>query len=231
MDAALLEVVGKAAGIGGVSLGVFLLLFRNLIRKLVFPQLTREQAFHIIKMMMWFIFLIAFLGIVSWLAGQYISRSIPSASVPPSPSHVRGSALIYDGFRPNAYNKSGFQFSAQSIVGWDSRSADVLASTNEGEGLTDLFIPYDAKDYKNPDLDSGARSGIREMPEVNLDSVSRCPSDGYEYHWHKSRIGAIYCVRWRDGIGYSAIRIHTLDNDRIGFDYINIDPSSGRASR
>ena len=74
MEVSLLEVVGKAAGIGGIGLGVFLLLFRNLIRKLVFPQLTSAQAFHIIKMMMWFIFSIAFAGISAWLASEYLRR-------------------------------------------------------------------------------------------------------------------------------------------------------------
>lgn len=74
MESSLLEVVGKAAGIGGIGLGVFLLLFRNLIRKLVFPQLTSAQAFHIIKMMMWFIFSIAFAGIIAWVASEYLRR-------------------------------------------------------------------------------------------------------------------------------------------------------------
>jgi hypothetical protein len=63
MDAELLKTVGQVAGIGGVALGVFLLIFRELIRKAVLPKLTRED-FRLILVGVWSI---AVLGIIAWV--------------------------------------------------------------------------------------------------------------------------------------------------------------------
>lgn len=50
MDKEILEFVGKMAGIGGISLGIFLILFREIIRRNIFSSLTKEQSYKIIKM-------------------------------------------------------------------------------------------------------------------------------------------------------------------------------------
>ena len=50
MDPALLEALGKAAGIGGLALGVFLVIFRNIIRKNIFPRLPAESAYRVIRL-------------------------------------------------------------------------------------------------------------------------------------------------------------------------------------
>jgi hypothetical protein len=142
---------------------------------------------------------------------------------------VRGSAIVYDGFR--AYGKSGFRFASRELVGWDSREADLLAAKPEGQSTTHLFLPYDAESYKNPSLDSNARAGIQEISGSTLDSIGSCPSDGYLHHWYKPKPGRLYCVRWRDGIGYSAIRVDTIDSDRIGFDYVILQSSNSPGQR
>lgn len=67
MDQALLEVLGKAAGIGGLALGVFLLIFRSVIRKNIFPKLHDESAYRLIRLMLVLTFLISALGIGAWI--------------------------------------------------------------------------------------------------------------------------------------------------------------------
>jgi hypothetical protein len=67
MDQALLEVLGKAAGIGGLALGVFLLIFRSIIRKNIFPKLPDESAYRLIRLMLVLTFLISALGIGAWI--------------------------------------------------------------------------------------------------------------------------------------------------------------------
>ena len=52
LDTKLLEVVGQIAGIGGLSLGVLLLIFRDVIRKKIFPMLTKEQAYKLLKLLL-----------------------------------------------------------------------------------------------------------------------------------------------------------------------------------
>jgi hypothetical protein len=44
MDTELIKTVGQVAGIGGIALGVFLLLFCDLIRKQIFPMLAQREA-------------------------------------------------------------------------------------------------------------------------------------------------------------------------------------------
>jgi len=63
----MLEVVGQVAGIGGLSLGVLLLLFREIIRKNIFPNLTKTQAYSIIKLIVVLTFIVAAFGIVAWV--------------------------------------------------------------------------------------------------------------------------------------------------------------------
>ena len=69
METETLKVLGQVAGIGGIALGVFMVLFRDLIRGVfqnIFPQLTKQQATEIIKMAMFFIWSLALVGILAW---------------------------------------------------------------------------------------------------------------------------------------------------------------------
>jgi hypothetical protein len=63
MTADVLRVVGQVAGIGGIALGVFLLLFREVIRKKVFPMLTREQGYRLLRMVLVLVWSVAVLGV------------------------------------------------------------------------------------------------------------------------------------------------------------------------
>ena len=47
MDANLLQTLGQIAGIGGLSVGVALLVFRDVIRKNIFPKLTARTGTNI----------------------------------------------------------------------------------------------------------------------------------------------------------------------------------------
>lgn len=76
METELLKVVGQVAGIGGIALGVFLLLFRDLIRQVfqkIFPQLTKQQATDIIKLAMILIWSLALVGILAWIGVSLLS--------------------------------------------------------------------------------------------------------------------------------------------------------------
>ena len=49
MDTELIKTVGQVAGIGGIALGVFLLLFRDLIRKQIFPTLAKREGYRLLR--------------------------------------------------------------------------------------------------------------------------------------------------------------------------------------
>jgi hypothetical protein len=62
----LLLTVGKIAGIGGIALGVVLIIFREVIRKNIFPNLAQVQGFRIIRLIVVLTFCIAALGVAAW---------------------------------------------------------------------------------------------------------------------------------------------------------------------
>ena len=50
METELLKTVGQVAGIGGITLGVLLLLFRDIIRQNIFPKLPPPEAYRLLRL-------------------------------------------------------------------------------------------------------------------------------------------------------------------------------------
>lgn len=49
MDSNLFKIVGVIAGIGGIAIATVVLIFREVIRKEIFPQLTKHQAYILLN--------------------------------------------------------------------------------------------------------------------------------------------------------------------------------------
>lgn len=71
MEPELLKSLGQIAGIGGISLGVLLLVFREVIRKNVFPMLSRDQAYKILRLTMVLVWSIAVIGVGAWVINAH----------------------------------------------------------------------------------------------------------------------------------------------------------------
>jgi hypothetical protein len=67
MDMSILKVMGQLAGIGGLALGVFLLLLRDIIRKKIFPGLDQPSSYHLLWWITSAAWSIAVIGIVAWV--------------------------------------------------------------------------------------------------------------------------------------------------------------------
>ena len=67
MDLEIVKVVGQVAGIGGLSIGFVILIFRDIIRKNIFPSLTKSQSFRIILIVVICTWSIALSGIGAWV--------------------------------------------------------------------------------------------------------------------------------------------------------------------
>src|SRR3954452_11426105 len=67
MDAQVLRTVGQVAGIGGLALGVFLLLFRDIIRKNIFPKLPPAEAYRLLRLITGAVWSVALAGIAAWV--------------------------------------------------------------------------------------------------------------------------------------------------------------------
>lgn len=65
-----LEIVSRVAGIGGLSIGLILLIFREVIHKNVFPTLTQEQAYKILNRIIILVTLVALTGIGAWIVSE-----------------------------------------------------------------------------------------------------------------------------------------------------------------
>lgn len=67
MNAEFFKTLGQVAGIGGVALGVFLVLFREIIRKSIFPQLKKDDAYQLLRLITILVFIVAITGIAAWV--------------------------------------------------------------------------------------------------------------------------------------------------------------------
>jgi hypothetical protein len=90
MSGHLFEIIGKTAGIGGIALGILLVLFRDIIRKL-FPNLTRKQTYNLLVLMVSLVWMIALAGLASW---TYVSAH--PITNPGSPKETRQSSAERD---------------------------------------------------------------------------------------------------------------------------------------
>jgi hypothetical protein len=72
MDTGILKIAGQVAGIGGLALGVFLLLFREIIRKNIFPKLPPAEAYRLLRLITVAVWSVAIVGIAAWV---YTSQS------------------------------------------------------------------------------------------------------------------------------------------------------------
>ncbi len=62
----LFEIGGKIAGVAGLTIATLLIVFREIIRKKIFPNLTKDQGFRILRLIIISTLIIAFSGIISW---------------------------------------------------------------------------------------------------------------------------------------------------------------------
>lgn len=67
MNIEVLESLGKIAGIAGISIGALVIIFNGILKKQIFPSLTRDQSYSIIRMMIIAAGLLVILGIASWI--------------------------------------------------------------------------------------------------------------------------------------------------------------------
>ncbi len=113
-----LVLLGKIAGIGGISLGVFLLLFRELVRKQIFPTLTKRDAYRLIRLFMCLTFFVAVLGIAAWLFGDRFPESSGRPYVLPATAFWRNGlteAVVQfknSGSSPAYHNRTQIEFFA-----------------------------------------------------------------------------------------------------------------------
>jgi hypothetical protein len=74
MDAGLLKTLGQTLGVGGLGLGIFFLLFRELIRKSIFPKLSKHDAYNFLRLISILVWSVAVIGIGAWIFGDRLQQ-------------------------------------------------------------------------------------------------------------------------------------------------------------
>lgn len=97
METSVLKVVGQVAGIGGISLGVFLLLFREIIRKNIFPNLTKDQAYRLLRLISFYVWTVALAGIVAWVWSYGSTESSTGSTTISQKVSSGGTAISHTG--------------------------------------------------------------------------------------------------------------------------------------
>ena len=88
MDYNLFKVVGAVAGIGGVALASVVYIFREIIRKEIFPQLTKDQGYMLLNRIVSLIFVVGLLGVIAYVVVSVRHERSPNdnGSKEPTPS-------------------------------------------------------------------------------------------------------------------------------------------------
>ena len=75
MDIEILKTFGQIAGIGGLALATFLILFRDVIRKKIFPTLKKDDAYRLLRLIVMLISMITVIGISAWVWSENKSQN------------------------------------------------------------------------------------------------------------------------------------------------------------
>jgi hypothetical protein len=130
-----------------------------------------------------------------------------------------GEVVVLDGFAN--YDRSGFSFRTEQIVGWNSLLGDILvAKSDNGKGEAHFFMPGIASGVSTDNVGDVVKAGIFEISNVSFSEVRACPQIEYVHGWFKPRVGGVYCVIVRDGKSYAKVAVRELQSDRIRFEWV-----------
>lgn len=74
MDAAIFKTLGETAGLAGLAIGMILLLYREIVRKNVFPALSKRDAYRLLRAIAILSWSLAIVGVLCWAWSTSIDR-------------------------------------------------------------------------------------------------------------------------------------------------------------
>ena len=131
-DLGLIKTVGQIAGIGGLSIGSLILIFREIIRRSFFPTLTKQHGYRLLTLIVVLTWSISITGIVAWAYVERLKTVFPV-------SGERSNKKIIGGV---AKDSGGLPLAGVAIIAVGAFIHD-LSSTS---GEFNLTIPPDLPD-------------------------------------------------------------------------------------
>jgi len=96
MSADLLKSLGQIAGIAGISVGVLLVVFRDIIRKEIFPRLTQTQGFKVLTLIIITVWSVALVGVGAWVLVELKPPNHRPEWKPVGALHEKQAGLVQD---------------------------------------------------------------------------------------------------------------------------------------
>lgn len=96
MDSNLFKIAGVVAGIGGIAVATVVLIFREVIRKEIFPQLTKQQAYNLLNRIIVLTFVIGAMGIGAYIVTAKwngVAHSNQNSTTTPVNADLSGTVL------------------------------------------------------------------------------------------------------------------------------------------
>jgi hypothetical protein len=195
MDAEVLKIVGQVAGFGGLALGVFFLLFKDLLKKVVAPQMTPEHWFKVVVIFMILVWSIAVLGIGAWVYG---GTRDPSGTRGPNPTDPFVIYTMRSNVNAGGYTLDSFSFPYRDIQQHkDYRlfSSVVLNGLPpyKGRSVTDLVVfrmndEVIVDSLRHADLVSGGNMAVLVIPQSIINEFG---NTHYAFTYAKSALDRI----------------------------------------
>ena len=130
-----IESFGQIAGIGGIGLGVLLFIFRDIVRKKIFANLTKEQSFRLLRLITVLTWSIAALGIVAWVWGGSIGGVVAKNGVAAGGNIKVGGEITIDGkANPNDPDSTDNGSGSVTAIGGVAAGGDIDAGNIKIEG-------------------------------------------------------------------------------------------------
>jgi hypothetical protein len=121
METTLLKTLGQIAGIGGLSLGLILIIFREVLKKNIYPTLNRIQAYRILRLIILLVWSIAIIGILAWLITSPENSSQKESKTDNLTSYLRGVVVNSDS-----------EPVPDAIISIDALPSDSFITTSDG---------------------------------------------------------------------------------------------------
>jgi hypothetical protein len=165
MEQSILQIAGQIAGIGGLSLGVLLIIFRQVIAKNIFVSLTKEHSYKLLRLAIILAWSISAFGIMAWA----YSVSTPTGA---TKKYIVVTILINKDDKPVLVSEEPMQ---SSII-------DIVQSKN----LEDAFKKYIEHGMRYTFVNSGTKVEILESDTDKIEYKNIPPA--FRVNSYKVRI-------------------------------------------
>lgn len=147
----ILKTVGQIAGIGGLALGVFLILFREVIRRKIFPELPKPQAYKLLRLIIILVFIVTIVGIGAWVYVETAPKPIEDTT------RLQAEFVLDEKGNPQIIGERTLEYGTCVGLVYDYKIR--VSLENIPPGVTD--VTYDPGDSTFDDIFLGSGSNFK----------------------------------------------------------------------